>query len=97
MLYAAATPEAAISETILHDAPLVPWAQAAHAAGFDGITWMSRHYDTSQSYILFGHADRSSDVQPHPARGIVRAFASPYHLDWLTRLLAPLNITIAST
>ena len=35
-------------------AETVPWAHAAHAAGFDGIAWMSRHHDTSRAYVFFG-------------------------------------------
>lgn len=35
-------------------AETVPWAAAAHAAGFDGTVWMSCHHDTSQTYVFFG-------------------------------------------
>lgn len=149
VLYAAATAEAAISETILHDVPLeggridvdlvqskilspvistrnlrllslhghgfrrigtaaehvtrtapsryaetVPWAAAANAAGFDGIVWMSRHHDTSKAYIFFGRPGGHGDFAVHPDPGLVRAFAFTHDLDWLTRLLAPLNVTI---
>lgn len=149
VLYAAATAEAAISETILHDVPLnggridvdlvqskilspvvstrdlrllslhghgfrrigaaaeqvtrtppsryaetVPWAEAAHAAGFDGIVWMSRHHDTSEAYVFFGGAASPGDFAVHSDPHAVRAFAFTKDLDWLTRLLAPLNVTI---
>lgn len=149
VLYAAATAEAAISETILHDVPLeggridvdlvqskilspvlstrdlrllslhghgfrrigaaaeqvtrtapsryaetVPWAAVAHAAGFDGIVWMSRHHDTSKAYAFFGRLGDHGDFAVHPDPGSVRAFAFTKDLDWLTRLLAPLDVTI---
>lgn len=117
-LYAAATPEAAVCESILHDVPIsggtlpqasygmrvetalvlkrelrlamimgaglrrlhitpkqltatdgdvyaetVLWAQAAHAAGFDGIAWMSARDNTSEAYVLFGDRVASADLE----------------------------------
>ena len=149
VLYAAATAEAAISETILHDVPIeggridvdlvqskilspvistrnlrllslhghgfrrigvtaeqvtrtapsrygqtVPWAAAAQRAGFDGIVWMSRHHDTSKAYVFFAAPTGTGDFTAHPDPGVVRAFAFTKDLDWLTRLLAPLNVAI---
>lgn len=75
-------------------ADTVPWAQAAHAAGFDGIVWMSRHHDTSRVYVFFAPPGGAGDFAAHPDPALVRAFAFPKDLDWLTRLLAPLNVTI---
>lgn len=150
VLYAAATAEAAISETLLHDVPIdggridvdlvqskilsrvvstrdlrllslhghgfrrigavtehvtrtapsrypetVLWAEAAHAAGFDGIVWMSRHHDTSKAYVFFGRPGDRGDFAAHPDPDAVRAFAFAKDLDWLTRLLAPLNVSVA--
>lgn len=150
VLYAAETPAAAISETLLHDVPIeggrvdvdlvqsrilsqvvttrtlrllalhghgfrrigteadrvtrtlpsryadsMPWARAAHEAGFDGLVWMSRHHDTSRAYALFGRGGGHSDVQAVPGPGAVKVFAVMSHLDWLTALLDPLNVTIA--
>lgn len=149
VLYAAATAEAAISETILHDVPIeggridvdlvqskilspvlstrdlrllclhghgfrrigavaeqvtrtppsryaetVPWAAAAHAGGFDGIVWMSRRHDTSKAYVFSTAPGGPGDFAAHPDPTRVRAFAFPKDLDWLTRLLAPLNVVI---
>lgn len=117
-LYAAATLEAAISETVLHDVPLttgtlpmrsyagyvstsitvgrdlnlaklmgdglrrvgvtpqqltategdvygstVLWSEAAHAAGFDGIAWMSARDNESQAYMFFGDCVPESSLQ----------------------------------
>lgn len=114
-LYAAATEQAAISESLLHDVPLkggslvpstyhdkqmsqlrttrdlklaslkglglrklgvkpeqvtataaahydrtVLWAQAAHAAGFDGLVYMSRQCNSDQAFVFFG--DRTGDA-----------------------------------
>ncbi|MGG7466581.1 RES family NAD+ phosphorylase [Plantibacter sp. YIM 135347] len=116
-LYAAATPEAAVCESLLHDVPLaggilplanyatrvlttlelqrdvrlamlmgpglrrlgvyqqdviatngdvydqtVLWAQAAHAAGFEGLAWMSARDNTSQAYIFFGDRVEENDL-----------------------------------
>lgn len=116
-LYAAATLEAAVCETLLHDVPLaggklaaagyrgrreatlalgrdvrlaklmgaglrrlhvapqhltategdvyhrtVLWAQAAHAAGFDGVVWMSARENTAEAYVLFGDRIAETDL-----------------------------------
>lgn len=141
VLYAAATAEAAISETILHDVPVeggridvdlarskvlsqvvstrplrllslhghgfrrissrryaetVLWAESAFAAGFDGIAWMSRHHDTSKAYVFFTDPSSPGDFTVARDSDAVRAFAFTRDLDWLTRLLAPLNVTITN-
>ena len=116
-LYAAASAEAAVCESILHDVPLsggslpaasyapyaettlelqrdlrlaklmgdglrrlgvtpqqltatngdvydrtVGWARAAHAAGFDGMAWMSARHNTSEAYVLFGDRVTAADL-----------------------------------
>lgn len=149
VLYAAETPEAAVSETILHDVPVsggridlplvqtkilspiisrqplrllslhghgfrrigtaaedvtrtaprdytksVQWAEAACEAGFHGIVWMSRHYDTSKAYVFFQGMETLRGFEEEHNSGRVRAFAFPQDLDWLSRLLAPLNVVI---
>lgn len=74
----------------------VPWAVAAFEAGFDGITWMSRHHDTSQAYVFFERPEHMGVFQQHPDPAGVRIFAVPQDMDWLTRQLAPLNVWIGS-
>lgn len=76
-------------------AQTVPWAQSAYDAGLDGMCWMSRHHDTSAVYVLFARSDRDDPVQEHTGTRPPRAFAFLSDLDWLTRLLAPLNVRIA--
>lgn len=73
----------------------VPWAQSAYDAGLDGICWMSRHHDTSAAYVLFARSDRDHPVREHTGPRPPRAFAFLRDLDWLTRLLAPLNVHLA--
>ncbi len=70
----------------------VRWAQAAHAAGFEGIAWMSRQCDTEEAYVLFGDRVTEKDIEVDPAYG--RAFALPGDADWLTRLCTPLRIEV---
>ncbi len=55
---------------------------------------MSRHHDTSKAYVFFGRAGDRGDFAVHPDPAMVRAFAFTKDLDWLSRLLAPLNVTI---
>lgn len=38
----------------------VLWAQAAHAAGFDGLVYMSRQCNSDRAYVFFG--DRAEDA-----------------------------------
>lgn len=73
----------------------VPWAEAAHRTGLDGLCWMSRHHDTSRAVVLFGATaapGASADVRTEP--GTARPFALPGHLDRLTLMLAGLGIDI---
>lgn len=117
-LYAAATAEAAVCETLLHDVPLeggrlalaryrgrresvlvlrrevrlarlmgsglrrlgvapqnltatdgdvydrtVLWARSAHAAGFDGLAWMSARENTAEAYMFFGDRVAETDFE----------------------------------
>lgn len=40
----------------------VLWAQAAHAAGFEGLAWMSARENTAQAYVLFGDRVAETDL-----------------------------------
>lgn len=147
VLYAAATEEAAVCESILHDvpagtgfirdrqvvdrvcAPLSPkrdlrlaslmgdglrvlgteakhvtgtmpsqyhrtvrWAEAAHAAGFDGLVWMSNRRNTDRSYVLFGDRVLPGDLEALSSGG--RIFAAGRGFDWLVDYLSGLSIDI---
>lgn len=72
----------------------VPWGEAACAAGMDGIVWMSRHHNSSRAYVIFDRPDTPGAVEDHPERSVVRAFSRPDHLNWLTRMLDPLNVVV---
>ena len=45
------------------------WAEAAHAAGFEGIAWMSRQRDTEKAYVFFGDRVREDGFRVDPAYG----------------------------
>lgn len=79
------TPASRYAETVL-------WAQAAHAAGFEGVAWMSRQCDTEKAYVFFGDRVLTDDFVVDPTYG--RAFALPHDADWLTRLFSPLRIEV---
>lgn len=55
---------------------------------------MSRHHDTSEAYVFFADSGCPGDFAAHPDPAMVRAFVFTKDLDWLTRLLAALNVTI---
>lgn len=44
-------------------AQTVLWAQAAHAAGFEGLAWMSARENTAEAYVLFGDRVAESELQ----------------------------------
>lgn len=44
----------------------VLWAQAAHAAGFEGLAWMSARENTSEAYVFFGDRVVESDLEERP-------------------------------
>lgn len=44
----------------------VLWAQAAHAAGFEGIAWMSARENTAQAYLFFGDRVSATDLAEIP-------------------------------
>lgn len=67
----------------------VEWGQAAHAAGLDGVVWMSRHHNSSRAYVLY----YPGSVKAHPG-ALIQDFTEPDGLDWLTRHLAPLRVSI---
>ncbi|GAB2626361.1 hypothetical protein GCM10009696_35300 [Kocuria himachalensis] len=80
-------------DTVTQDRGVL-WAAVAHAGGFDGIVWMSRHHKTSRAYVFSADPTGTGDFAVHPDPDRVRAFAFAKDLDRFTRLLAPLNVAI---
>lgn len=72
-------------------AATVRWGQAAHAAGFDGMVWMSKRYDSEKAYVFFG--DRCGDAFEQD-NSFARAFALSADLEWLVDMAAPLRIDV---
>lgn len=69
----------------------VEWAKAAHAAGFEGLSWTSRLCNDARAIVLFG--DRAGDaVEQDPTFG--RHFRSGDGLDWLITTCAPLRVMV---
>lgn len=66
----------------------VAWGEAAHAAGLDGIIWVSRHVDTDRSLVIYRDAC-SIDPTRTP-----RDYSRPADLNELTHHLAELNVTV---
>lgn len=147
-LYAAATAEAAVCESLLHDVPLsgglltddvyaqrqesvlkvardlrlamfmgdglrrlgvlpqqltatdadcyevtVLWARAAHAAGFDGVVWMSTRENSSQAYVLFGSRVGPNDLQASE-EGIGSFARGSAGFSWLSAYCARVKVEL---
>jgi hypothetical protein len=71
----------------------VRWAAAAHAAGFDGVVWMSKRCNTDRAYVLFGDRVGTADLEIDP--GYARVFAQGLDRDWLIDLCGPMHIEVA--
>jgi hypothetical protein len=67
------------------------WAEAVHAAGFDGLVWMLKRYDSEKAYVFFG--DRCGDAFEQD-NSFARVFALSADLEWLVDLAAPLRIDV---
>jgi RES domain len=146
VLYAAATEEAAVAETLLHDIPVsggvlpydkyartvmaclevsrpirvgvlhglglrqlkvtaeditasgaetypdsVTWAHAAHAAGLDGLVWMSRLCNDAKAYVFFGDRCDGAFAQNF---SFGRLFVTGTDQLWLIDLCAPLHVDV---
>ncbi|KRF07074.1 hypothetical protein ASH00_16140 [Arthrobacter sp. Soil782] len=80
-----ATPASSYGET-------VAWAEAAHAAGFDGIVWMSHRCNTDRAFVFFGDRVTDADLE------IDIRFARVFELDpdraWLSDFCAPLHVDV---
>jgi hypothetical protein len=70
----------------------VHWAAAAHAAGFDGVSWMSKRCNTDRAYVLFGDRVEPADLEIDPA--YARVFTQGPDRDWLIDLCGPLHIEV---
>ena len=70
----------------------VAWAHAAHAAGLDGLVWMSRMCNDTKAYVVFG--DRCTFEAFAQDPGHARIFASPADQLWLIDLCAPLHVDV---
>lgn len=44
----------------------VQWAEAAHAAGFDGLAYMSRQCNSDRAYVFFGDRVEPADLECDP-------------------------------
>lgn len=70
----------------------VKWAEAAHAAGFDGIVWMSARRNTDRAYVLFGDRVAAGDLMVDAS--FAQVFAAGQNLDWLINYCAPQHVQV---
>lgn len=82
-----------LSDTPMDNYPQTrKWAHAAHAAGFDGIAWMSKRDNSARAYMLFGDRVQEDSLGVVPESGL--AFASANGFSWLVNTCAPLKVDV---
>ena len=70
----------------------VRWAQALHrATTADGLTWMSRRWNSSRAFVLFGDRVAENDLTPLDGG---RTFAEPADFEWLAALAHSVRIAV---
>lgn len=72
----------------------VEWAVAAHAAGAEGVVWMSRQLNSVRAYCLFGDRVAANDFDPRPSDPEARVFATPADSEWLYDIALRMRVTI---
>ena len=72
----------------------VEWAQAAHAAGADGVVWMSRQLNSIRAYCFFGDRVAPGDLEPLPDDPDSRIFATPADSEWLYDVALRMRVTV---
>lgn len=72
----------------------VEWALAAHAAGGEGVVWMSRQLNSVRAYCLFGDKVAATDLDPLPSDPEARVFATPADSEWLYDIALRIRVTI---
>lgn len=68
----------------------VRWAEAAHNAGFDGLSYTSRLCNDARAVVLFGDRAKAAIDQDQT---YARIFAGT-DLDWLIDICAPLHVDV---
>lgn len=69
----------------------VMWANAAHAADFEGLAWTSRQCNDARAVVLFG--DQCTDAI-YQDDTFARIFQSGPGLDWLISVCDPLRVDV---
>lgn len=72
----------------------VEWASAAHAAGADGVAWMSRQLNSERAYCLFGDRVATTDLTALVADPEARVFATPADSEWLLEIAVRMKVTL---
>ncbi|MEX5305752.1 RES family NAD+ phosphorylase [Kocuria sp. CPCC 205258] len=97
-LYGLGLTQLGVQATELTDTPIdnYPrtrlWAEAAHRLGLDGIAWMSKRDNSTQSYMLFGDRVAGTDLEVVLGSGLLFATGPGY--DWLVDVCRPLGVDV---
>lgn len=68
------------------------WAEAAWKAGYDGVSYMSRHYNSSAAICLFGDRVPDGSLLAQPEHDQCRMFALPTDAEWLASVAAAIRV-----
>lgn len=70
----------------------VQWAQAAHAAGYEGAAWMSNRCNDAIAVVLFGDRVAPNDLVADA--DVARIFSREVDRTWLSAFCLPMNIEV---
>lgn len=75
-------------------AETVRWAEAAWQHGLAGVSYMSRHYNTSMAVCLFGDRLPTGTLSVEQTHPETRAFTVPRDAEWLAQLALDMKVVI---
>lgn len=77
-----------------HYPETVDWAEAAWAAGAQGVGYMCRHFNSSLAICLFGDRIGEHTLAARPTDPQARAFALPVDAEWLASLAWAVRVVL---
>ena len=84
-----------LTDTDMNEYPrTVRWAEAAWRFGADGVSYMSRHFNTSKALCLFGQRLGPTALRTLDKDTRARVFAVPDDAEWLAEVAASIRVTL---
>lgn len=79
---------------LTHYRETVHWAEAAWSLGLSGVSYMSRHYNSSMAVCLFEDRLPPGTIRVEPAHPATRAFTVPRDAEWLASVAVDMKVVI---